>query len=223
MALKAHLEANSTLLDERRDERRTLMLETSGSLPSGEQSNVLVHNISGTGLLLETSLSLDSGEALVIDLPEAGKVGARVVWRSGILFGCQFDEPLSIGPLSAIQLAGSAPLAPEIGRPATRRKATGELFGKRLEKLRKQRGLTLAQVADELGVSKPTVWAWEKGKARPVEERLPAIANVLGIPEEDLSSFSEPPGIAELLQSSREQIAEAYGTSAERVKIFIEV
>lgn len=223
MALKAHLEAQTTSFDDRRDERRKLELETGGILSSGEESNVLVHNISATGLLLETSLPLDAGESLEIDLPEAGLVRARVVWRSGILFGCQFDEPLSVGPLSATQLAGSAPLGPEIGQPATRRKATGELFGKRLEKLRKQRSMTLAQVADELGVSKPTVWAWEKGKARPVEERLPAIARVLGVPEDELASFAEPPGIAELLQSSREQIAEAYGTTSDRVKIFIEV
>ena len=83
--------------------------------------------------------------------------------------------------------------------------------------------MTLAQVADQLGVSKPTVWAWEKGKARPVEERLPALAAALGVQEDELASFNEPPGIKELMQSSRQRIADAYGTTPDRVRIMIEV
>ena len=50
------------------------------------------------------------------------------------------------------------------------------LWELRLNHLRRERGMTLAQVASALGVSKPTVWAWEKGKARPLPERIAAIA-----------------------------------------------
>lgn len=223
MAVKGHLDNITHNIDDRNGERRKLMLETSGSLPTGEASNVVIHNVSATGMLLETTLDLAEGEVIEVDLPEAGRVLARIVWASGILFGCAFRDVLSEGALSAIELKASAPLPPELGRPATRRKATGELFGQRLEKLRKGRSMTLAQVAEKLGVSKPTVWAWEKGKARPVADRIPALAEVLGVEEGELASFSEPPGIEDLIESSRRRIAEAYGTRPEKVRIMIEV
>ena len=223
MAVKGHLGNTTQSLDERGGARRTLMLETSGSVASGEESNVIIHNVSATGMLLETTLDLAEGEMLEVELPQAGGVQARIVWASGILFGCAFQDVLSDAALSAIELKASTPLGPELGRPATRRQATGELFGQRLEKLRKEQGLTLAQVADRLSVSKPTVWAWEKGKARPVAERIPALAEVLGVDQNDLGSFNEPPGIGDLIQSSRQRIAEAYGTQADRVRIMIEI
>lgn len=222
MPVKGYLDTDLQQLDDREHARRQLFLETSGNLPTGE-TNVAVHNVSLSGMLLETTLSLEVDDTLQIDLPEAGRVEARVVWASGILYGCAFSRKLSEGAISAIELKSAAALAPEIGQPAGRRKATGEMFGQRLEKLRKERGLTLAQVADKLGVSKPTVWAWEKGKARPVSERLPALAEVLGVTENELSVISEPPGIAEMVLSSRQRIADAYGVSVDAVKIMIEV
>jgi len=223
MAVKGHLEQLGEDNDSRAAPRRKLHLETSGALPGGEVANVVLHNLSPTGMLLETTLPLNRGDSIEVELPEAGPVAADVVWASGILFGCQFAQPIASGAFSATQLRASAPLPPEIGRPATARQATGEMFGKRLEQLRKQRGMTLAQVADQLGVSKPTVWAWEKGKARPVEERLPALAEALGIRETELASYNEPPGIAEMMRASRKRIADAYGTSPDRVRIMIEL
>ena len=223
MAVKGHLDNNTHNIEDRDGARRRLLLETSGSLPSGEASNVVIHNVSAKGMLLETTLGLAEGEVIEVDLPEAGQVLARIVWASGILFGCAFRDVLSEAALSAIELKASAPLPPELGRPATRRQATGELFGQRLEKLRKSRSMTLAQVADQLGVSKPTVWAWEKGKARPVPERIPALAEALGVEENELASFSEPPGIGDLIATSRQRIADAYGTTPDKIRIMIEV
>jgi transcriptional regulator with XRE-family HTH domain len=51
--------------------------------------------------------------------------------------------------------------------------------GARLEKLRKRVGLTRREVADRIGVKQPTVWAWEKGKARPRAEKLARLAEIL--------------------------------------------
>ncbi|WFL78951.1 helix-turn-helix domain-containing protein [Altererythrobacter arenosus] len=224
MALKAHLDTTfSTTDDNRGSDRRSLLLATSGSLPSGKDANVTVHNISQSGMLLETSLPLAEGSSILVDLPEAGEVEAKVVWGSGILFGCRFEGELNPAALSAAQLRASAPLPPGVGQSAVGRRLTGEVFGKRIEQMRKRRGLTLAEVAEVLGVSKPTVWAWEKGKARPVAERLPALAQVLGIDEAELVSFREPPGISELLDTSRERIAESYGTTPDKVRIMIEL
>ena len=224
MALKAHLENHLNNPGEGRgSERRSMYLPTSGVLPSGREANVTVHNVSQSGMLLETSLPLAEGDRLSVDLPEAGSVLAHVVWGSGLLFGCRFEGEIAQRVLSAMQLRASAPLTPAIGQPGLGRKASGEVFGKRIEQLRKGRSMTLAEVADALGVSKPTVWAWEKGKARPVPERLPALAAALGIEESELLTLNEPPGISELLETSRERIAEAYGTTSDRVRIMIEI
>lgn len=222
MSFKGYLDQSAEQSDERGKPRRHLFLETSGSFPTGEE-NVIIHNISETGMLLETSMPLAEGEPLQVDLPLAGRVDATVVWSSGIVFGCAFDEPLPEAALSAVELKASAPFPADIGQPAALRRAGGEFFGKRIEKLRKERGRTLAQIADELGVSKPTVWAWEKGKARPVAERLPALARALGVEEGELTHGNEPPGLGELVESSRKRIADAYGVSVDSVKIMIEV
>ena len=101
---------------------------------------------------------------------------ARVVWASGTLYGCRFDEPISPGTLAAAELRSDAGLKLERAHAAP-----PESLGSRLQRLRKERGLTLAQLGDRLEVSKPTVWAWEKGKARPIESRVGAIAEVLGV------------------------------------------
>lgn len=199
-----------------------LYLETSGGLPSGEHANVAVHNISASGLLIETALPLEAGAALAVDLPHEGQVDAEVVWSSGRLFGCRFLAPIGPAALSAVQLKAEAPLPPTVGT-ADPTFARGLALGRKLEQARKARGLTLAQVADRLAVSKPTVWAWEKGKARPVDERFPAIAEALGLTLEDLQELRQPGGLSELLDSSRERIAEALGIEPKQIRILIEL
>ncbi|MEO1488384.1 MAG: XRE family transcriptional regulator, partial [Pseudomonadota bacterium] len=75
MALKAHLGPQAPRfgqIESRTEERRSLFLEASGALPGGLEANVLIHNISAAGLLLETELSLNSGDRLLLDLPELG-------------------------------------------------------------------------------------------------------------------------------------------------------
>ena len=179
MALKAHLEHGSALTardDARRHERRALFLEASGVLPGGLDANVIVHNISAGGLLMETELALSVDERLVLDLPEVGAVRAVIVWQSGFLYGCAFEQTLDHKDLAAVQLRAD-PAALPVG-PAL--EAPPEPLGVKLNRLRRERGLTLAQVATVLGVSKPTVWAWEKGKAKPLPDRIAAIADVLG-------------------------------------------
>ncbi len=96
-------------------------------------------------------------------------------------------------------------------------------LGKKLEQIRKGRGLTLAQVADQLGVSKPTVWAWEKGKARLLDERFPAIAYALGVDAHELMLPEHAASWAAIVEESRHQIAEAIGVDADQVRIMIDL
>ena len=222
MALKAHLERGSTQAipeDARQTERRALFLEASGRLPGGLEANVLIHNISPAGLLLETEMVLAAEEKLVLDLPEVGAVRAAIVWHSGVLYGCAFEQKLDQKAMSAMQLRSD----PAIDSFAPVLKAPVESFGVKLNRLRRERGLTLAQVASVLGVSKPTVWAWEKGKARPVPDRIAAIADVLGVAVHELEErFGDAPNDA-LVEECRIRIAAAYGTHPSKVRVMIEV
>lgn len=213
----------------RRDPRLTLRLEAVGSTGTG-LTDVLVHNLSATGLLLESPLALTAGEKFAIDLPHAGTTRAKVVWASGTLYGCEFHTPLSPATLSAAQLR-SRPGEAERFIPGTERprdpqapaKPAEESFGARLQRLRKARGLTMAKLAVALGVSKPTIWAWENGKSRPLDNRVEVLAEMLGVGKAQLLGSADPEDQRNLLARSREQIAEAFGTSPNNVRIMIEL
>lgn len=51
-------------------------------------------------------------------------------------------------------------------------------IGEHLQVARKSLNMTLHAVAREIGVSKPTVWAWEKGRAQPTAKHLVALKNL---------------------------------------------
>ena len=53
----------------------------------------------------------------------------------------------------------------------------------RLRRIRYGRGLTVAQVADALGVAERTVYAWEQGNARPEPATYAALRRLLGTPD----------------------------------------
>jgi len=238
MALNAHLEELKNQSNPEADQteargttRRALFLEVSGRLPGGLESNVVIHNISVSGMLMETRQRLEQGERLVLDLPEAGMVRAVIVWQSGELFGCAFEQALDHKALSAVQLqsdpavdpAFSAIVDPSIDVASPPLEAPPEPLGVKLHRLRRERGMTLAKVADSLGVSKPTVWAWEKGKARPLPDRLELIAQVLGVQTHELEERMSDQQHAALVQECRLRIATAYGTHTSNVRIMIEV
>lgn len=229
MALKAHLEptrpAGRTGSGEskRSQPRRSLRLETSGVVPGGLEANVTIHNLSAAGLLLETELDLHEGDTLSIDLPGVGHVDAVIVWQSGKLFGCAFEQALSRAAFAAAQLRGeqgrSDPGGPEETIPLSR----SQSFGARLNRLRRERGLTLADIAAVLGVSKPTVWAWEKGKAKPLPERLDAIAAALGVASEELADHGVRDAGGALVQECRLRIASAFGILPRNIRIMVEL
>ncbi len=220
MPVKGHLE-NRSSIDARGAARRELQLEARGTLDDGRQANLTVHNISTSGMLIETAQDLSVSERLAVYLPEAGEVTAEVVWSSDRLFGCRFAQPISAATLAASQLRGD-PLAP-LGLSGSPAKLGGVAFGKRLEQLRKSKNMTLSDVAERLGVSKPTVWAWEKGKARPIEDRFPALARVLGIEQEELLGMATPSGGQEALEEARALIADAFGVTADKIRVMIEL
>lgn len=232
MAIKAHLDSpesssapgDSQRAASRSAQRRALWLETSGFGPDGGTANVTIHNISANGLLLETALELATGEQLALDLPEAGAVTATIIWRSEGLCGCAFERPIGPAALAAVQLQGVTVAPSSAPAAAVTDARSGDPLGVTLNRLRREAGLTLADVANTLGVSKPTVWAWEKGKARPLPERIDAIAAALGVAPEALAESRDAYGaISGVIDDCRQRIAEAYGTPPASVRILVEL
>lgn len=209
MTFEARFEEENAA-DRRAAPRRTLRLGASGQFAHGAVP-VTVHNISASGMMIQTDTPLSEGDSFALDLPEAGERSARVVWADAPMYGCRFTEPLGAAALSAAQLRADVAERPE----------PGEDFGARLHRLRVERGLSLADIGSRLGVSKPTVWAWEHGKSRPVEKRLAGLAEALGVTPGGLEPVSSGP--PEVLERSRRQIAEAWGVEARQVRIMIEL
>ncbi|NBW75156.1 MAG: helix-turn-helix domain-containing protein [Sphingomonadaceae bacterium] len=202
--------------------RRTLRLEVTGEL-NGSRANVTVHNISESGLLIETDQPLAVGEWFSLTLPQAGDVAAEVIWASHRLYGCRFGEPVGRATLSASQLRGVVSPPAEEARAAPAPVAAGPTLGRRIAAVRQQRGLTLGQVADALGVSRPTVWAWEQDRARPAPRRLAPLAECLGVEEAALRGEQQDSMVTKLVEEARARIAAAAGTSPDRVRILIEL
>lgn len=104
MAILAQLEQQSDGTNRRGSPRRRLLLEAAGPA----DAKVVIHDLSRTGLLIETSVSLSAGVSFQVQLPEAGTAQAEIVWNSGRFFGCRFKEPISNAVLSAALLRSPA-------------------------------------------------------------------------------------------------------------------
>ena len=85
-------------------ERRKLRLIAEGSASGAPELQVVILNISQSGLLIETNAALTVGELLEVEVPQAGTSEAEVVWNAGMRFGCQFTTPISKAALSAAEL-----------------------------------------------------------------------------------------------------------------------
>ncbi|WP_421852795.1 helix-turn-helix domain-containing protein [Novosphingobium sp.] len=196
--------------------RRQLRVESEGSTATGQTARVLIHNVSVTGLLIESAVELTADERIEIALPEIGTASAHVVWMSENFYGCRFETPLSTGALGALELYSQAAAAPVPVEP-------GDTLPVRIARLRKEQGLTLEALAALVNVSKPTVWAWEQGKSRPTQERIAALAQLLGVAEDELINGRDGEALANALSQARNVVAKAFGVDPSRVKVSIEL
>ncbi|MDJ0978697.1 MAG: PilZ domain-containing protein [Erythrobacter sp.] len=87
--------------------RRTVQLTTSVSTTS-EAGRALIHDLSETGLRLETTSALEQGETLIVELPFVGVTEASVVWSKDNSYGCEFLTPVSKAAVSAALLKSRA-------------------------------------------------------------------------------------------------------------------
>ena len=171
-------------------------------------------------MLVESKAPLAIGEIVEVNLPHSGKTATRVIWTSGGIAGCQFEMPISPATLSAAQLRSV--VGPDTPVPDHRPAAT-ESFGVRLQRLRTARELTQGQLAVHLGVSEPSISAWELDKARPKAGRMEALSLALGVEIAELLGIDEAENLNELVARAKAQIAKAAGVSPDNIKFTIEM
>ena len=111
MAIQARLETLGAS-SRRTSPRRKLRL---GSTIGAGDQNVTIHDLSSTGVLLQTSAKLEAFDDLEVDLPEVGATHAFVVWHSGEYFGCEFARPIPRAAISAALLRNPISSPPERG------------------------------------------------------------------------------------------------------------
>lgn len=110
MSVRAELTPQRRLHDQRRAKRHKLRLLVPGSVPSEGALEVLIHDLSPTGILIESSTEVSHGETIDLIIPEVGSTPARVVWISGRYLGCEFKTPISSAAVSAALLRAPIPL-----------------------------------------------------------------------------------------------------------------
>lgn len=227
MPIHAMIERQQDTETQRGSARVRMRLEVPGALGDGSGTTVLIHNISTSGLLMETDFTLTVGQSIGLTLPEAGEVAANVVWQSEALVGCRFEQPLSRAALSAARLRDPLPSNVD---------TAGELLHDRLLRLREEQGLSRAALAAQTGVSIPSLWAWETGKTIPRPANLRVLAAVFCLSEQELTRGAHPHStlhlgsatddaaaeLQTLIDSSKQQIAVAAGVPTTSVKIIIE-
>lgn len=231
MPIHATIEPQDVSESHRAAPRVRMRIEASGSLDNGEGTTVVIHNLSATGMLIETITDLTVGQRIMVALPEAPDVAATIVWQSEALAGCRFDQPLSRGLLSAAQLRNPLPTDVDPGRTSD----AHEMLPERLHRLRQERGLSRAALSVRTGLSKPSIWAWETGKTAPRRTNLLALAEAFGIserelmvgdammlPADEMDSASRVEKIRSFVEVSREQLAKLAGVEPANVKIYIE-
>jgi hypothetical protein len=101
--------------EERGAARHSLSLVAQAASSRGGTS-VIVHNLSATGLLIESREPLDIDEVFEVELPGAEIRHASVVWCSEDFYGCEFAEAISTAAVSAARLR-SPPSTPAVPSP----------------------------------------------------------------------------------------------------------
>ncbi|CCA92105.1 helix-turn-helix domain-containing protein [Novosphingobium sp. PP1Y] len=208
---------------------RKLSLEGTAASFKGQRESVSVTNLSKTGMLLETSAPLSVGEPLSILFPEGETRNASIVWAAETIFACEFEKALSIATIRKVQL--QSPPEPRADEEAV----TSETLGARIKRLRRERGFGVDHFASQIGVSRPTLWKWEKGTVSPRQNMVQTIARVLGVPERELLYGKRPDMVQDearqvtafdasssVIASKKVEIAQLIGVDPHRVRILIE-
>jgi transcriptional regulator with XRE-family HTH domain len=198
-----------------------MQLLTAGRTPDGKSTEVLIHDLSTGGFLMQTTASMALGDIVEVMLPRTGAREAEIVWASGTFFGCRFLVAVPPGSVSAALLKS---VPSRSGEP--HEQAALPQLGERLTALRLGKGLTLETLADRLGVSRQAVWYWETGQRLPRAEHFKKIAAFFKVPETALLD-QQPRQITgdrvALISELKREIARQNGVDEDKIRIVIEL
>lgn len=111
-------------------------------------------------------------------------------------------------------------------------------FAQQLRSLREARGLSIRALAALVGVSKVTIWKWEKGDSVPRTRSLLPLAKALQVTPYELGASvpltlrlpdqiepeaqDQAEALADVIARAKRMIAEASGTTPQNITISIE-
>lgn len=93
----------------------------------------------------------------------------------------------------------------------------GDSVGERVRRLRRAGNMTIGELADRVGVSRPTIWAWECNKSHPRSSRIPALAASLNVSEHELLVERSAPAMLSLVVNEASKLEEEIGRSKARI------
>jgi len=110
-------------------------------------------------------------------------------------------------------------------------------FAQQLRSLREAQGLTVRALAERVGVSKVTIWKWEKGESEPRARLLAPLARALDVVPGQLAggaTVARPhdaalidgaganEALTDVIAKAKQMIAEAAGADPRNITISIE-
>ena len=182
------------------------------------QTQILVHNISEYGFIIESDGEIPVGQRLEFKLPHGSAARGEVAWTSGKLVGCNFDIPISRVSLDDGRLRDAVAKGSDSTDPARYL----ESFGLRIRRLRLALTMSQGQLARQMAVSVPAVCGWEADRARPKPQRMDELAKILGVGLSELLGHQEATNLQRQIAEARQAIAKAAGVREGRVRINID-
>jgi transcriptional regulator with XRE-family HTH domain len=99
-------------------------------------------------------------------------------------------SPLEINPYNRVEMPRPSKLTPKIPPPSK------ESFGKRLARIRKEKGFTQVELAEKLGTLQAIISDYERSKSRPHADTVTSIAIALDVSADELLGLSNLPKTA---------------------------
>jgi hypothetical protein len=122
-------------VEARRAERRDAMAASTMRAEGSKPYDVIVLDISATGVRITSDADLEVGQQISIGLAGAGVTRAYVAWRRGDQYGCAFSAPLSAEE-EACAFSNAAPVM--LGQPSSARRQPEPVQSNGLEDLYRQ-------------------------------------------------------------------------------------
>lgn len=90
-----------------------------------------------------------------------------------------------------------------------------------LSQIRKATGMTQAQIANQIGVSKATYSAWETGRSELTAERILALSNIFNCTPNELLGVNSPSEPFSILTENEEELLALYRAAPPNIRIDI--